>query len=56
MSIVQTIGVLALLAAQAPAPGSDGVVSVEVSKYNGLADAVRKHRGQVVVVEFWAKW
>jgi len=51
---------LALLLAQAPARPQDGGkgadVTLKVVKYDGLAEEVAKHRGKVVVVDFWADY
>jgi hypothetical protein len=38
--------------AQAPAQGKDGV-ELRVVKYAGLAQEVAKHRGKVIVIDFW---
>lgn len=46
------LALLALLALN-PAFAQEKKVSLDVVKYAGLKDAVLKHRGQVVLVDFW---
>jgi hypothetical protein len=33
-----------------------GGVDLKVVKYDGLAEEVAKHRGKIVVVDFWAEY
>ena len=55
------LGLLALAAflfrgtARTQDPGK-GDVTLKVVKYDGLADELLKHRGKVVVVDFWADY
>jgi thiol-disulfide isomerase/thioredoxin len=40
----------------APAPETKGEVTLKVVKYDGLTEAIRAHRGKVVVLDVWASW
>jgi hypothetical protein len=40
----------AVQAANAPA------IDVKEVKYSGLADTIKKNKGKVIVVDFWALW
>ncbi|MCC6420013.1 MAG: hypothetical protein IT429_17400 [Gemmataceae bacterium] len=33
-----------------------GAVELKVVRYDGLADEISRHRGKVVVVDFWADY
>jgi hypothetical protein len=46
---------LAVLA-RAGAPAADAKVEVQVVKYPQLADLIKQHKGQVVVVDFWGTY
>jgi hypothetical protein len=54
-------GLAALMAFSGPAPrpadaaGKDGP-DVKIVSYSKLGDLVKKFRGKVVVVDFWATW
>jgi hypothetical protein len=56
-----SLGLLALFslclpsirAADAPKKAESGV---QIVKYSQLGDLVKKNRGKVVVVDFWATW
>jgi len=55
MRIRLIAAVAALLpAASGPADAPGDAVTLQVTRYDGLTDAVRKLRGKVVVVDFWA--
>jgi hypothetical protein len=51
------VGFVALAAFffQAPAHAEDKV-EVKVVKYTGLTDTIKKLKGKVTVVDFWADW
>jgi hypothetical protein len=52
-----TIISLGALLLAAPATAQDKVeVKLEVVKYDGLKSAVAKHRGKVVLVDFWGEF
>jgi hypothetical protein len=55
-----TLAVLAgaaLLGAPAPArPQGKAEIDVRVVKYDGLGEEVARHRGKVVLVDFWAEY
>lgn len=46
---------LATFFLQAPAHAEDKV-EVKVVKYAGLTDTIKKSKGKVIVVDFWADW
>jgi thiol-disulfide isomerase/thioredoxin len=54
--VVSTLGLLgvALAWAAAGAGAQDDAVTLNVVKYDGLKQEVLRHRGKVVVVDFWA--
>jgi thiol-disulfide isomerase/thioredoxin len=45
--------VLLMLVAAGVVSAQDTPVDVQIVKYEGLAEAVNKHRGKVVLVDFW---
>ncbi len=47
---------LLLLAQGAARTQEKDAVDLKVVKYDGLADAILKNRGQVIVVDFWADY
>jgi hypothetical protein len=49
------LALLLLCAPNVPARAADPV-GVKVVKYKTLADVVKRARGKVVVVDFWAWW
>ena len=57
MTLNQTLvslGVVAVLCAATPA--QDNKIDMVPVRYDGLKHEVLKHRGKVVVVDFWAGW
>ena len=57
MTLNQTLvslGVVVVLCAAAPA--QENKIDMIPVKYDGLKQEVLKHRGKVVVVDFWAGW
>ena len=38
-----------------PAFGQDKV-EVKVAKYDDLTATIKKHKGKVIVIDFWADW
>jgi hypothetical protein len=44
-----------LFALQTPAFAEDKI-DIKVVKYAGLTDTIKKHKGKIVVVDFWADW
>jgi hypothetical protein len=53
-TLIIALGAL-LLPAMARAQDKAGV-TLEVVKYDGLKNAVAKHRGKVVLVDFWGEF
>src|SRR5207247_185139 len=47
---------LALALAAAGRPTTDGKVTVTVVKYDGLTDLIKKNKGRVLVLDFWADY
>jgi len=45
----------ALLSGDAAAQG-EGKVELKVVKYTGLTEVIKRHRGKVVVIDFWADY
>jgi hypothetical protein len=43
-------------AAHPAPPGQESAVDLKVVKYNGLVEAVKTHRGKVVVVDVWGEF
>jgi thiol-disulfide isomerase/thioredoxin len=43
-------------AGAADPPKADGKVEVKVVKYDGLTDLIKKNKGKVVVLDFWADY
>ncbi|HTK75849.1 MAG TPA: TlpA disulfide reductase family protein [Gemmataceae bacterium] len=47
---------LSLLVVAAGPPAKDGKVTVTVVKYDGLTEVVKKNKGKVLVLDFWADY
>jgi hypothetical protein len=53
MRLLTGLGALGMLFVAASAAGAQEKADVPVVKYAGLADAVIKNRGKVVLVDIW---
>jgi thiol-disulfide isomerase/thioredoxin len=47
---------LSLVLVAAGRPTTDGKVTVAVVKYDGLTDLIKKNKGKVLVLDFWADY
>lgn len=59
MKTVVPLSCLLLVAAVAAQTGrsqSTGTVELKTVKYAGLVDAVKGHKGKVIVIDFWADY
>lgn len=58
MNLVKMLGVAAFAAliCTAVSPAQDKKIEMTRVKYDGLKQEIVKHRGKVVIVDFWATW
>jgi hypothetical protein len=58
MKTIPAVLLLGFSLAWTPTPQSQSSpdVNLQVVKYDGLKDAIHKHRGQVVLVDFWGNF
>ncbi len=50
------LNLLAALCLGSGFANAEDKVTVRVVKYSGLADTIKKFKGQVIVVDVWAYW
>ncbi len=59
LAVLTVLGVLLLVGCEhggPPAESATNKIALTTIDSRGLTDAVARHRGQVVLVEFWATW
>jgi thiol-disulfide isomerase/thioredoxin len=54
--LIAGFAALALALVASGRPATDGKVTVAVVKYDGLTELIRKNKGKVLVLDFWADY